>query len=130
MTSKKCNELCKHFLVVDDGIHALFTPQGYTLIPSCPNIKDIKVDSPLDIYFGEPWNNWYVGKVLKTYATAKAVGGSKYNLSAEFTDEEGEVTKSNILADSSNYGAEKTWVLLNPVEEEDSDSSRSVMEVE
>ena len=83
---------------------------------------DLQVGQKLARWFGEGYNNWYVGKITEVNRRRT----KQENVSVEFEDEQFGTTWGHFLASTDDYGADRLWVVLEPIPIElDADSDGS-----
>ena len=58
-----------------------------------------------------PYNSWYVGSVAEVNKRRTKME----NVSVEFKDDTYGVTRGTFVAEADTYGADKFWVVLNPI---------------
>ena len=69
------------------------------------------VGQPMAMWFGAPYNKWYVGKINKVDRRRTKTE----NVIAEFNDEEYGKTLGHVVVDKDTYGADKKWCILKGI---------------
>ena len=86
--------------------------EGFNVLP-CPSRlpHDLEVAQKIARWFGPPYNKWYVGNITEVNKRRT----KSENISAEFEHEEDGTTWGHFNASAEDYGADKLWVVLEPI---------------
>ena len=109
------------FAPFDPAVTGVDAPAGYEVLP-CP-VKlphDIKQGATMALWFGTPYNEWYVGTVSEVNRRRTI----QENVSVRFVDKTTNVeTRGMLVAQAETYGAQRLWCLLAPKEQAASSSA-------
>ena len=87
-----------------------FEPDDFSTCPAkLPH--DLAEGQKLARWFGSPYNKWYVGKITEVNRRRS----KQENVAVEFVDEEDGTTWAHFVASAEDYGADKLWVVLEPI---------------
>ena len=103
--------------------HVTFEPddhstpgEGLRLLP-CPTKlpHDLEVGHKVALWFDHPFrhpfNAWHIGKIVEVNRRRT----KSENVSVEFVSAEEGVTRGMFVADAACYGADRLWVLVQPI---------------